>query len=189
MKPNKKKAVGLKNEYSNQISGGLEKSALAALIAGTGVGAAVGADKLINSEADHAKSKINGLTDFLNVNEEVGGAWNFLFGGESLAPIEKQSMARLLTGKGDDMDAAVLSDTDAMERVDTVLQKRPDLAPVLGLAVQAEVDVNIREIEHDITQAQLAESNGANGFIPLGAGVLAGGGMTGAAHYISRRGQ
>ena len=163
--------------YKDRVTSALKNFGAPAAVLGSAAGSAGLVDAAINDEVERAASKLEGIQTFLDESNGVEGSWNFVFGGESRAPIEKQSMARVLQGIDDTTDVAILESTGVLERLDEVITKRPDLAPILGKIIQAEVDVNISEIEHGISQQEIANSDGVNTLAPLAASVIAGGGI------------
>ena len=166
--------------YKDRVTSTLKNFGAPALIAGSAAGSAGLVDAAINDEVERAASKLDGIQNFLDESNGVEGSWNFVFGGEARPPIEKQSMARVLQGIDDTADVAILESTGVLPRIDRVLTERPDLAPILGKNIQAEVDVNVSEIEHGISQQEIANSDGVNTLGPLAASVIAGGGMAAA---------
>jgi len=166
--------------YKDRVTSALKNFGAPAAVVGAGVGTAGLVDAAINDEVERAASKLDGIQDFLDASNGVEGSWNFVFGGERMAPIEKQSMARILQGIDDTTDVAILENSGALARIDQVISQRPDLAPILGKIIQAEVDVNVSEIEHGISQQEIANSDGVNTLGPLAASAIAGGGMAAA---------
>jgi len=171
--------------YKDRVTSALKNFGAPAAVIGSAVGSAGLVDAAINDEVERAASKLEGIQTFLDESNGVEGSWNFVFGGESKPPVVKQSMARILQGIDDTTDVAILESTGVLPRLDRVLTERPDLAPVLGKIIQAEVDVNISEIEHGISQQEIANSDGVNTLGPLMASVIAGGGI---AEGLRRRG-
>ncbi len=163
--------------YKDRIVSALKNYGAPAAVIGAGVGTAGLVDAAINDEVDRAASKRQGIQDFLDASNGVEGSWNYVFGGQGRAPIEKQSMARILQGLDDTTDVAILESTGVLPRIDEVITRRPDLAPILGQIIQNEVDLNISEIEHGISSQEMDESGGMNRVAPLAAAIVAGGGM------------
>lgn len=163
--------------YKDRIVSTLKNIGAPALIAGSGIGTAGLVDAAINDELNRAVSKRDGLKDFLEASNGVEGAWSFVQGGESLAPIHRQSIAHILKGTGDDMDVAILGETDALPRVQQVIEARPDLAPILGMAMQQEVDLIVSQLEHGISQMEMENGEPSNHVAPMAASIVAGGGM------------
>jgi len=164
--------------YKNRVVSTLKNFGAPALIAGSGIGTAGLIDAAINDELNRAVSKRDGLVDFLEASNGVEGAWQFVQGDEPLAPIHRQSIAHILSGTGDDMDIAILGETDALPRVERVMQARPDLAPILGMAMQNEVDLIVSQLEHGISKTEMDNGEPMNHVAPLAAGLAAGGAMT-----------
>ena len=136
--------------------------------------AAFGADAIVNEPINHTKNMYNIVGEAIDGDPQLGSAWNFVHGDKGLAPIEKQSMANVLTGRGRDVDISILNEAGALDRVQELMTKRPDLAENIGYLTQMEVKVNVDQIDDGISPGELDAARGAYGIPSLIAGVGAG---------------
>lgn len=135
--------------------------------------AAFGADALVNEPINHIKSLHNIINDSLTNNPELADAFSFVH-SEGLSAYEKQSIANVLTGNGRDIDAAVLETAGALERVQELMTKRPDLAENVGYLSQLNNAAVVDQLEQGVSAEELSNSRGAYGLPSLAAGAAAG---------------
>ena len=177
-------ANNLKNKYITALQG----PGMAAAVLGAGTGAAVLADKAINSEANHAATMTGVVKEAYGNNPELAQAASFIYGNatSNIAPVHVQSVAEILSNRGSGLDAEIL-DVDhpgMMDRIEQLMEARPELAEQVGMIETLHASAIVKSLAggHGIEDAYTADP--ANSVVPMIGGALAGAGTAAAINHF-----
>ena len=188
-------AQDLKHDYMSRIMEALTPAA--PIIGGgvSGIGSAVIADKLINTDEDHAKDMINITSNAYRQNSELGQTAAYIYGDtRTMAPIAQKMVGEVLSGedpKGFRANFLKTDHPDVYARITNVMAARPDLAQQLGIHERLVTAATIKAISgNPETGIQMMnDSEGSNSLIPMAAGLAAGAGgaLAGTSFAIRKR--
>ena len=175
-------AQDLKHDYMSRIMEVLDTTAPAFAAGASGMGSAVIADKLINTDEDHAKDMINITSNAYKQNSELGQAAAYIYGDtRTMAPIAQKMVGDVLSGddpKGVRASFLKTDHPDVYARITNVMATRPDLAQQLGMHERLVSAATVKAIDgNPETGIQMMnDSEGSNSLIPIAAGLAAGAG-------------
>ena len=171
-------ANSFKDEYVSRIMDA--SPALGAAVGGAG--AAVVADKLINSEADHAKDTLNVVKEIYRSSPELNQAAAYIYGDSKMSPMAQMQIGKILLGeeKLDGMGASFLKidHPGVYERIAQVMATDPELARNVGITERLVSDSHVKAITSNSQNGieEMYESGGSNAAVPLLSSLTAGAG-------------
>ena len=184
----KSKANTLKNSYIDSLRG----PGAAAAVLGAGTLAAIGADKLINSEANHAAKMVDVVQNAYESDPKLAQAVSYIYGGttSNIAPVHIQSVGELLSQRGNSLDAEILEyDHPGMvNRIEQLTQAEPELAAKVGMIETLHAGAIVKGLAGGHGIEEVYEASPANSAIPLVGGLAAGGGVAAGINRFMNRG-